>query len=117
MIFFKGVCDQKCKNTEGSYECYCDKNYKLQEDRKTCKAEGGEALLIFALKNEIRGYFLESNVYYPIVKKLRQATGVAFDGHHIYWSDLFQGHESIVRSAEDGSNKEVDCLNCPEINL
>nr|UVT84832.1 vitellogenin receptor [Lasioderma serricorne] len=101
-----GICDQKCRNTEGSYECYCANSYKLQDDKRSCKAEG-EALLIFAMLTEIRGYYLESNVYYPMVKNTRQAVGVAFDGHYIYWSDMFQGHESIVRSIEDGSNREL----------
>ncbi|XP_018579962.1 putative vitellogenin receptor [Anoplophora glabripennis] len=102
-----GVCDQKCKNTPGSYECYCDSMYTLQPDKRTCKAEGGEALMIFSSKTEIRGYTLQSELYYSVAKRLKQVVGVDYDGHHIYWTDIFAEHESIVRSIEDGSDKEL----------
>lgn len=35
-----GICDQKCRNFDGGYQCYCDKKYNLQSDNRTCKAEG-----------------------------------------------------------------------------
>ena len=31
-----GGCDHKCTNTLGSFECSCQKHYKLGEDQKTC---------------------------------------------------------------------------------
>lgn len=34
------ICDQKCRNTEGSYSCYCDSKYSLQDDKRTCKVNG-----------------------------------------------------------------------------
>lgn len=51
--------------------------------------------------------YLETRLYVPILQKLKQAIGVAFDGHFIYWTDIYAGHESIVRAIEDGSEKEV----------
>lgn len=42
-----------------------------------------------------------------MVENLNQAIGVAYNGHHIYWSEILAGHESIVRSLEDGSEREV----------
>lgn len=76
--------------------------------------------MVFSSKSEIRGYFLESELYFPMVKHLKQVVGVGFDGHHIYWTDIFSEHESIVRSLEDGSEREVNinifafffCLYC-----
>lgn len=65
-------------------------------------------MLIFSSKNNIRGYYIHSNVYFSIARNLRQAIGVCFDGHHIYWSDIFAQHEAIYRSLEDGSQKEVN---------
>lgn len=103
-----GICDQKCRNTQGSYECYCDNKYILDKDKRNCKAIGGEAMMVFSSKTEIRGYFLESELYFPMVKHLKQVVGVGFDGHHIYWTDIFSEHESIVRSLEDGSEREVN---------
>lgn len=35
-----GKCDQGCVNTAGSYRCTCEAGYILQDDRKTCKADG-----------------------------------------------------------------------------
>lgn len=64
-------------------------------------------MMVFSTKTEIRGYFLRSQLYFPIANHLKQVIGVGFDGHYVYWTDIFSGHESIVRSAEDGSNREV----------
>lgn len=30
-------CDQMCTNTDGSYECWCDKGYLLDADGHTCE--------------------------------------------------------------------------------
>lgn len=51
---FAGICDQNCKNLPGSYECFCEHKYMLQEDKRTCKAIGGEATMIFSSKTQIR---------------------------------------------------------------
>nr|WBR46502.1 vitellogenin receptor [Coccinella septempunctata] len=112
-----GICDQKCRNTPGSYECLCDHKYILQEDKKTCKAVGGEAMMVFSSKTQIRAYFLQSKIYFPVSSQLKQVVGVAYDGTHVYWTDIFSEHESIVKSLEDGSERELVItagLGCPE---
>ncbi|KAG5883038.1 hypothetical protein JTB14_028377 [Gonioctena quinquepunctata] len=101
------ICDQKCTNLPGSYECSCDHKYLLKEDKTTCKAVGGEALMVFSSKTEIRAYALDSGLYFPVATHLKQVVGVDYDGHHVYWTDIFAEHESIVRSIEDGSEQEV----------
>lgn len=35
-----GICDQQCINSAGSYTCFCEPGYVMQDDKKTCKAEG-----------------------------------------------------------------------------
>ncbi|CAG9766392.1 unnamed protein product [Ceutorhynchus assimilis] len=102
-----GICDQKCINKDGSYECYCDHKYVLQDDKKTCKAVGGEATMIFTSKTQIRSYLLTSNLLFPIARDLKQVVGISSDGHHIYWTDVHAEHESIVRALEDGSDREI----------
>ncbi|KAK5648323.1 hypothetical protein RI129_003215 [Pyrocoelia pectoralis] len=102
-----GICDQKCENPPGSYKCYCDRNYELDADNKTCKVQDGEPLMIFSSKTEIRGYYLESELYFPIEKNLSQAIGVACDGRYVYWTEIMAGHESILRSLIDGSHKQI----------
>jgi len=44
-----GICDQRCENLKGSYRCYCDAGYKLQDDKRTCKVEG--VLFFYASSN------------------------------------------------------------------
>ncbi|CAG9839329.1 unnamed protein product [Diabrotica balteata] len=102
-----GICDQKCRNLPGSYECYCDDKYKLQADKRTCKATGGSGIMIFSSKQEIRALTLDSLDYFTVAKDLKQVVGIAYDGNHIYWTDVFTGHETISRSIEDGSQREV----------
>lgn len=70
-------------------------------------------MMVFSSKSEIRGYFLSSKLYFPIAKRLKQVVGVGFDGHHVYWTDIFSGHETISRSLEDGSNREVRTYRSP----
>lgn len=64
--------------------------------------------MIFSSKTEIRGYYLTSKVLFPIARNLKQVVGVGYDGNHVYWTDIFTEHESIIRSLEDGSQKEVN---------
>ena len=35
-----GECSQLCSVEEDVYKCYCDGGYVLNEDNKTCRAEG-----------------------------------------------------------------------------
>lgn len=63
-------------------------------------------MLIFSSKTEIRGLNLDSEVYVPLARDLKQAVGVDYNGDHIYWTEIVSEHESIVRS--DGANIEVN---------
>nr|QJD20828.1 vitellogenin receptor [Liposcelis entomophila] len=102
-----GHCHQKCHNTIGSFECSCDEGYTLQQDKRSCKAKGGEALMLFASFNQVRGIYLQSQVYFSVAKQLNRATGVSHNGHHVFWTNIDHEEESIVRSNEDGSDLEV----------
>jgi hypothetical protein len=42
-----------------------------------------------------------------VAKNLDHAVGISYDGVHIYWTHLVSGEEAIMRSREDGSNREV----------
>ncbi|XP_014221207.1 vitellogenin receptor-like isoform X1 [Trichogramma pretiosum] len=112
-----GVCEQICRNGNGTYQCDCEYGYVLQDDRRSCKAESGEALMIFASKTSIRGYYLESKVYFQIANNLQHVVGVSLDSNYVYWSDIQLGDEAIFRSLEDGTKREVIVtagLGCPE---
>lgn len=68
---------------------------------------GGEALMLFSSKTQIRAYFLTSLVYYSVASRLKQVVGVSYDGHFIYWTDVYSGSEAIVRANEHGSDREL----------
>ncbi|KAJ9573514.1 hypothetical protein L9F63_009078, partial [Diploptera punctata] len=101
-----GICDQKCENVPGSYTCYCDPGYELAEDKHTCKAAGEDILLLFATTNQVRGLYLEKDVYIVVANDLDRAVGLAYDGIHVYWTELSLGEESIMRGTEDGTHIE-----------
>jgi membrane-bound inhibitor of C-type lysozyme len=64
-------------------------------------------LLLFSSTREIRGFYIHKQVYYVVARNVDRAVGVAYDGHHIYWTDLVSGEEAIIRSKEDGSDVEA----------
>ena len=102
-----GTCDQKCMNTAGSYMCSCQTGYEFHEDKNICKAEGGEALMVFSIKSEIRAIYLDSEVYFSVTRDLQHAVAVSLDANYVYWSDIKDGDEAIFRSLEDGSEQEI----------
>ncbi|XP_012532761.2 vitellogenin receptor [Monomorium pharaonis] len=94
-----GICDQKCVNFQGSYTCTCQMDYYLDDDKKTCKARAGEATLVFSTDTAIISMYVESKKYFPVATNLSHAVGVAVNGDYIYWSDIEQGNEVIVRNS------------------
>lgn len=68
---------------------------------------GGEATMVFSIKSEIHGYYLDSQIYFPISRNLQHAVAVSLDANYIYWSDIENGNEAIIKSLEDGSQREV----------
>jgi len=64
-------------------------------------------LLLFASFNQVRGIYLESQVYFSVAKQLHRATGVSHNGHYVFWTNIDHEEESIVRSNEDGSDLEI----------
>ncbi|XP_023289425.1 vitellogenin receptor, partial [Orussus abietinus] len=102
-----GLCDQHCLNKNGSYQCQCEHGYQLQDDNTTCKAEGGEAIVVFSSKTEIDGLYLGSKIHVPMTVNLKHVVGVSLDSTYIYWSDIKYGNEAIFRSLIDGDKREV----------
>lgn len=81
-----GVCDQKCINKFGSYECDCYPGYKSTAGRNpsggpihNCRAIGSEPKLLLSNRATIRQYDIVTNKYLPLISSLESA--VALD----YW--------------------------------
>ncbi|XP_014291555.1 vitellogenin receptor isoform X1 [Halyomorpha halys] len=102
-----GRCDQICINTNGGYNCSCIEGYRFDNDLKKCKARGSEGILFFTSNQEIRGYYLDSEIYFKVVENLPHATGVAYDGVNVYWTTVADEEETIVKAAENGENQKI----------
>ncbi|XP_075157166.1 putative vitellogenin receptor yl isoform X2 [Haematobia irritans] len=102
-----GVCSQMCTNSAGSYRCHCDDGYILRSDNHTCEAVGEEALLLYTTQVTVMGLNLRSRRVYTVAKNLTKVIGVAYNGEHIYWTNIQNEAESIVRSNPDGSQQEI----------
>ncbi|XP_072743249.1 vitellogenin receptor isoform X2 [Anoplolepis gracilipes] len=103
-----GICSQGCVNTEGSYRCTCEAGYTLQDDMKTCKVYGGEAMLMFSLRTEIRAMYLESEIYFTAVKNLSQANHFDVNGDYFYCSNVIpEGIPMIVKGIIEGKRETI----------
>ncbi|XP_066592780.1 vitellogenin receptor [Prorops nasuta] len=102
-----GICDQRCINFAGGYSCSCENGYNLEDDKRTCKVDGGDALMVFSNKHEIRGYYLQSRVYTSITGHLQHAVGVSMNANHVYWSEITSEDQMISRVKDDGTDQEI----------
>lgn len=53
------------------------------------------------------GVHLRDKLVYPVAKNLTKVIGVSFDGQSIYWTNIQNEAESIVKANADGTNKEI----------
>ncbi|XP_018797492.1 PREDICTED: putative vitellogenin receptor isoform X1 [Bactrocera latifrons] len=102
-----GLCSQGCQNTRGSYRCTCDVGYVLKADNHTCEAYGGDPLLLYTTQMAIMGVHLRDKFVYAVAKNLTKVIGVSFDGQSIYWTNIQNEAESIVKANADGTNQEI----------
>lgn len=63
--------------------------------------------MFLASKTEIRGYYIDSKIYFPVLNNLQHAVGIAVDAENIYWTDVNHGEEAIFKSDQYGTNKTV----------
>lgn len=113
------LCSQRCENTSGGFRCACDAGYELDTiNNRTCHATDTgtkqRALLLYTTQVAVVGMHLPShpqshqqNHIFTVASNLSKVIGVAYDGEYIYWTNIQNEAESIVRAHADGSNAEI----------
>lgn len=102
------MCSQGCFNTNGSYNCHCFPNFKLQSDNRTCKPTGKiDPILLYAATKSVNAFRLRTKHMYKVADNLNQVIGVSYDGSYVYWTDISAQVESVMRAKIDGSDVEV----------
>ncbi|CRL05146.1 CLUMA_CG018156, isoform A [Clunio marinus] len=100
-----GICSQGCVNTDGSYYCTCAKEFRLKSDRRSCVVYGVDPLLLYTTQKHVKSIRIHSKMA-KLVAKTRQAIGITYDGQNIYWTEISEGRESIVKFIPETERKE-----------
>lgn len=115
------LCSQRCENTSGGFRCACDAGYQLDEsNNRTCHAYNAETnqsqqpLLLYTTQVAVMGMHLlhqqhphQLNHIFSVASNLSKVIGVASDGDQIYWTNIQNEAESIVRARIDGTHGEI----------
>ncbi|XP_064454780.1 low-density lipoprotein receptor-related protein 1-like [Ornithodoros turicata] len=80
-------CSHICTNRKGSRSCSCFEGYRMLGD-SICKAEGADAVMVFAVRNMIKGKSLNANRIYDIHPTKGDASAVEVDieRRKLYWA-------------------------------
>ncbi|XP_069081387.1 low-density lipoprotein receptor-related protein 2 [Pleurodeles waltl] len=76
-----GSCPQDCKNSKGSYECFCAQGFKSVGDHqgRQCAADGNPPLLLLPDSVRIRQYNLSSEQYSDYIDNQEHIHAVDYD--------------------------------------
>ncbi|EDW75194.2 uncharacterized protein Dwil_GK20043 [Drosophila willistoni] len=106
-----GLCSQSCENTSGGYKCLCDDGYELASDNRTCRVSSEEPLLLYTTQNTVMGMHIKGmgqrSHLMKLAGNLTKVIGVAYDGRQIYWTNIQNEGESIVKANPDGTNPQI----------
>eukprot|EP00079_Xenopus_tropicalis_P011186 XP_002936802.2 PREDICTED: low-density lipoprotein receptor-related protein 2 isoform X2 [Xenopus tropicalis] len=74
-------CPQDCKNSKGSYECFCAEGYRSVGDQQgtQCAAEGTPPLLLLPDNVRIRRYNLSSEQYSDYIEDQQHVQALDYD--------------------------------------
>ncbi|GIY95881.1 low-density lipoprotein receptor-related protein 2 [Caerostris extrusa] len=93
-------CSQHCRNTQGSYKCFCEVGYLSTDGGVTCKANSSvKPMLIFSNRYYIRQIDLHGHDTELLARNLTNSVALDFDWleNCLYWSDVTALGSSIKR--------------------
>ncbi|XP_048809593.1 low-density lipoprotein receptor-related protein 2 isoform X5 [Lagopus muta] len=121
-----GTCTQDCRNSKGSYECFCADGFKSVGDQqgKQCAANGNPPLLLLPDNVRIRRYNISSEQYSDYIDNQERIQALDYDWDPegiglsvVYFSILAQGSQfgaikcaylPTFDSSRNNPTKEVD---------
>ncbi|KAM7316467.1 hypothetical protein ACRRTK_024198 [Alexandromys fortis] len=121
-----GICPQSCRNSKGSYECFCVDGFKSMSSHygERCAADGNPPLLLLPENVRIRKYNVSSEKFSEYLEEGEHIQTVDYDWDPegtgvsvLYYTVLGQGSEfgaikrAYIPDFESGSNnpiREVD---------
>ncbi|XP_014344907.1 low-density lipoprotein receptor-related protein 2a [Latimeria chalumnae] len=121
-----GKCPQECKNSKGSYECFCAEGFTSVGDQHAteCAANGNPPVLLLPDSVRIRRYNLSSEQYSDYIDNEEHIQALDYDWDPegiglsvVYWTVLGRGSQFgaikrayITTFNDNGNNlvKEVD---------
>ncbi|XP_029461540.1 low-density lipoprotein receptor-related protein 2 isoform X2 [Rhinatrema bivittatum] len=76
-----GTCPQDCKNSKGSYECFCAEGFRSVGDQqgRQCAANGNAPLLLLPDNVRIRRYNLSSEQYSDYIDNQEHIQAIDYD--------------------------------------
>ncbi|XP_052744122.1 putative vitellogenin receptor isoform X2 [Bicyclus anynana] len=97
----KPVCSHMCQNKGDHFLCTCDQGYTTDIAKYLCFAPDPEALLFFNTRNDIRYVSVKSKNEVTVTTGIKQAHAVSYDGKYLYWVEIAEGHQAIMRARLD----------------
>lgn len=114
------TCSQVCHNRPGGYKCSCHHGYELDpSDHITCRAKGGEPVMIFSNKHDLRQIHLFTGRYRPLLEDVNSAVAVDYDleARTLYWSDVTSENISRVIYDDRGSLVQMETIVSDDVRI
>lgn len=105
-----GVCSQGCSVTQSGYKCTCARNFVLEEDQKSCKANVFAPLLAYSSYHEdgeVVNLFTDESNSFDSVNQfgVGEALSISYDGESFYFLNSYRDKSSIFKNTPRNANR------------
>ncbi|XP_072435639.1 low-density lipoprotein receptor-related protein 2a isoform X3 [Chiloscyllium punctatum] len=124
-----GTCPHNCKNSKGSYECFCAEGFRsiVEEHGTQCMATGNPPILLLPDSVRIRRYSMSSAKYTDYIQNEEDIKAIDYiwdtedpDLSVVYWTVLGRGAEfgaikrAFLTTFDDNGNNPITAM---DLNL